>query len=171
MKAFIEGGMSTEVDSILLAEDAHLLADARLEYSGRLKDRFLRGPARFLLQDQDPAGIEKLERRLIQEIDAALRFSCQLWCRRDIPRLPRLRGLAEMAFNSSSDDMESSQAQAPLRSQLVGGSANTQEGPPGHHDGHSVVMVVQPSVSASPRAGIKKDTKPRPASSSHLRNL
>jgi hypothetical protein len=36
---------------------------------------FLRRPARFLHQDQDPAGIEELERRLVQEIDAMLRAS------------------------------------------------------------------------------------------------
>jgi hypothetical protein len=159
MKAFFEGGISTEVDSILLAKDARLLAEARLKYSGRLKDRFLRGPARFLLQHQDPAGIDKLEHRLVQEIDAALRFSCQLWCRRDTPRVTRLRDLAEMAFSSSSNDMELYQAQAPLCAQPAGGSVDTQDGRPGYHDGDSVIMVVQPSVSVSPNAGIKKDTK------------
>lgn len=158
MKTFCEGGMSTEADSTLLTDDARLLAETRLKYAGRLKDTFLKGPARFLLQDQDPAGIEKLEGRLVQEIDAALRFSCQLWCRRDTPRVKRLCDLAEMAFNSSSDDMELCQAQAPLCAQPVS-NVDADDGPPGYHDGHSVIMVVQPSVSISPGAGTKKITK------------
>jgi hypothetical protein len=158
IKVFYEGGMSTEVDRIPFTENARLLAEARLKYSGRLKDRFLRSPARFLLQDQDAAGIEKLERRLVQEIDAALRFSCRLWCRKDTPRVTRLRDLVEMAFNSPSDDMELCQAQAPLCAQPAG-STDTQDGALEYHDGHSVIMVVQPSVSVSPSAGIKKDTK------------
>jgi hypothetical protein len=158
MKTFCEGGMSTEVNSILLTEDARLLAEARLIYAATLKDRFLRSPARFLLQDQDAAGIEKLERRLVQEIDAALRFSCQLWCRRDTPQIKGLRELSEMVFNSSNGNMELCRAQAPLYAEPVR-NVGTEEGPPGYHDGHSVIMVVQPSVGVSSSAGTKKDAK------------
>ncbi|KAK4121187.1 hypothetical protein N657DRAFT_623362 [Parathielavia appendiculata] len=122
--------------------------EVRLRYAGRLKDKFLRGPARFLLRDQDSAGIEKLERRLLQEIDATLRFSCQLWCRHDTPQVRGLHDLIETAFNNSRDDIELCQAQAPLHVQSPRGP-NADDAPPGYHDGHSVIMVVQPSVGIS----------------------
>ncbi|KAK4234095.1 hypothetical protein C8A03DRAFT_18939, partial [Achaetomium macrosporum] len=159
MKAFCDGGMSTPVYSILLTEDARALAEARLRYAGRLKDNFLRSPARFLLQDQDAAGIEKLERRLLQEIDAALRFSCQLWCRRDPIFVKGLDELADMTFNAASDNMELCQAQAPLYAQHAGSTANARDAPPGYHDGHSVVMVVQPSIGVKQSVGNGKGAK------------
>jgi hypothetical protein len=148
MKAFCEGGMGTPVESILLTEDARPLAEARLRYAGRLKDAFLRSPARFLLQDQDAAGIEKLERRLVQEIDAALRFSCQLWCRREPIVVKGLDELADTTFSAASDSMELCQAQAPPRyaQHATGSTTDRRDAPPGYHDGHSVIMVVQPSI-------------------------
>ncbi|KAK4039879.1 hypothetical protein C8A01DRAFT_16192 [Parachaetomium inaequale] len=159
MKAFCEGGMSTEIDSVLLTDDSHLLAEARVRHAGRLKDSFLRGPARFLLQDQEAAGIEKLERRLVQEIDAALRFSCQLWCRQGTLQVRRLRDLADTAFNSTSDNMQLCQAQAPLRSQPTGRAVDSRDASPGYHDDHSVIMVVQPSVGVSMSSGTSKPSK------------
>ncbi|KAK3307785.1 uncharacterized protein B0T15DRAFT_549614 [Chaetomium strumarium] len=111
LKAFCEGGMSTSVDSILLTEDAaRPLSRGQAPVRG-LKDAFLRSPARFLLRDQDAAGIEKLERRLVQEMDSALRFSCQLWCRREPISVRGLDELVDTAFSAASDSMELCQAQ------------------------------------------------------------
>jgi hypothetical protein len=158
MKSFCEGGMGIEADNVLLSQNRRLLAEARLKYAGRLKDKFLRGPARFLLQDQDPAGIEKLERRLVQEIDAMLLFSCQLWCRHDTPRVRGLHDLTETTFNASRDDIELCQAQAPLYVQPPRG-LDTGDAPPGYHDGHSVIMVIQPSVGIGLNPGTGQDAK------------
>ncbi|KAK4104401.1 hypothetical protein N658DRAFT_483352 [Parathielavia hyrcaniae] len=162
MKSFVEGGMSMEADSILHTDESRHLAEARLRYAGRLKDKFLRGPARFLLRDQDSAGIEKLERRLVQEIDATLRFSCQLWCRNDTPQVRGLHDLLETTFTASRDDIELCHAQTPHHAQSSRG-ANGGDSPPGYHDGHSVIMVVQPSVgvrtSSGTRQGAKANTK------------
>ncbi|SPQ20803.1 cc73338e-9ff9-4dd3-ba1b-cdf649df99cd [Thermothielavioides terrestris] len=145
MKTFCEGGMSADLDNTFLTEDARLLAEARLRFAGRLKDSFLRGPARFLLQDQDAAGIEKLERRLVQEMDAALRFSCQLWCRRDPPWVKGLRELGITTFDASRHDIELCQAQAPLYAQLSPRASDERDAPPSSYDGRPVIMVVQPS--------------------------
>ena len=131
MKAFCEDGMSAEVDNILLTDDGRLLAEARVRHAGRLKDSFLRSPARFLLQDQDAAGIEKLERRLVREIDAALRFSCQMWCRRDTPCVRGLRDFGETSFNSSNDEMELYQTHAPLGPRPATRTTNTGDPPLG----------------------------------------
>jgi hypothetical protein len=163
MKAFCEGGMSTEVDRPFITEHGRLLADARLRYAGRLKDKFLRGPARFLLQDQDSAGIEKLERRLVQEIDATLRFSFQLWCRQEAPQVQGLHDLIETMFNASEDDIELWQAQAPLYVQSPRGP-NTGDTPPRYHDGHSVIMVVQTSVGIGLTKGREKTPRSLPRS-------
>jgi len=64
--------------------DRRMLAEARRDYARKLKDQFLGGAARFLLQDQDPKGIEKLEGRLVNEFDLALQFSCLVWSREDV---------------------------------------------------------------------------------------
>lgn len=151
--------MSAEVNSSYLTDHARLLADARLKYAGRLKDTFLRGPARFLLQDQDAAGIEKLENQLVKEIDAALRFSCQVWCRHDTPVVRGLRDLTETTFDSSSDTMELCPAQAPPQSHTAAAIAAIKGAPPGYHGGHTVVMIVQPFVGVNTSGPTKKDPK------------
>ncbi|KAL2130953.1 hypothetical protein VTI74DRAFT_5736 [Chaetomium olivicolor] len=149
MKSFNEGGMSAEADSELLTEDARILAEARLRYAARLKDTFLRGPARFLLRDQDAVGIEKIEDKLVQEIDAALRFSCQLWCRRDPPVFQDLRDLSNATFRSSRDDMELCYAQTPRYTLPTERVLFSRLPPPDFHDGQSVIMVVRPCVRSS----------------------
>lgn len=159
MKAFCEGGMSAEVDNILLTDDGRLLAEARVRHAGRLKDAFLRSPARFLLQDQDAAGIEKLERRLVREIDAALRFSCQMWCRRDTPCVRGLRDVLETSFSSSNDEMELYQTHSPLGSPPATRTTNTGDAPPGYHDGNSIIMVVQPSICVGTSRGNGKGAR------------
>ncbi len=138
--------MSAEVDNILLTDDGRLLAEARIRHAGRLKDAFLRSPARFLLQDQDAAGIEKLERRLVREIDAALRFSCQMWCRRDTPCVRGLRDFTGTTFSSPNDELELYQTHPPLSSPPATRTANAGDAPLGHHDNNSVILVVQPSI-------------------------
>ncbi|KAJ4302488.1 hypothetical protein N0V88_002634 [Collariella sp. IMI 366227] len=146
MKSFCEGGLSAEAGSDGLSEDARILVDARLRYAGRLKDSFLRGPARFLLRELDATDIDRIESKLTEEIDAALRFSCQLWCRRDPPLVQGLPHFANAIIDSSRDDMELCYAQA-LRFTLPTGRARL-AGPPilDFHAGQSVIMVVQPSI-------------------------
>lgn len=148
MKTLFEGGMSTKVDSFFLtANNSHLpLAEARLKYAGQLKDRFLRGPARFLLQHQERAGIEKLEYRLVQEIDAALRFSCQIWCRQETPLVRGLRDLTEKALGFNSNEMQLYQPRAPLQAKGVVGTV-VRNAPHACHGGQPVIIVLQPSIS------------------------
>ena len=158
MKALCEGGMSAEVDNILLTDDGRLLAEARVRHAGRLKDVFLRSPARFLLQNQDAAGIEKLERRLVREIDAALRFSCQMWCRRDTPCVRGLRDLAETSFSFPNDEMELYHTHPPLSSPPATRTTNAGDASPRYHDGTSVIVVVQPSIVVGTVRGNGKST-------------
>lgn len=158
MKAFCEGGMSTEVDSAV-TESVRVLAEARHAYAGRLKDVFLRGATRFLLQDQDAAGIEKLERRLLREIDAALRFSCQLWCRQDTPRVRGFRDLLSTTFKSSNNWIELWQGQAPVHHQFARESSERGDAPPGHHDGQPILMVIQPAIEVGTATQAKANSK------------
>ncbi|KAK4247871.1 hypothetical protein C7999DRAFT_14164 [Corynascus novoguineensis] len=163
MKALSEGGIGSTDESTLLHSDFRFLAEARVRYAGRLKDTFLRGPARFLLRDQDAAGIEKLERRLVQEIDAALRFSCQLWCRHDIPQIHGLHELAKKATHAASDDIRLCRAQVPPFAEHVGSVVELGDETPGYPDGLSVIMVLQPSVGAitspKPRTPSNEDSR------------
>ncbi|KAK4185258.1 hypothetical protein QBC35DRAFT_351878, partial [Podospora australis] len=81
VKALADAGLAAADERTKTQNEptARLLIEYRTQYAARLKDRFLRGAARFLLQNQDAAGIETLERELIHEFDLALRFACQLW--------------------------------------------------------------------------------------------
>ncbi|KAK3986768.1 hypothetical protein QBC44DRAFT_133408 [Cladorrhinum sp. PSN332] len=157
IKAFSDGGMSLDMDNIKPssksgeAQSRRLLAESRKLYATRLKDHFLRGAARFLLEGQDAAGIEKLERELVQEIDAALRFSCQLWSRQDgvIPCVKVLKDLSGTPFSAKSKIMELCQSQAPAPSAIAAEREETKaDAPPEYHDGDEVVVVVQPAVEA-----------------------
>ncbi|KAL2169526.1 hypothetical protein VTG60DRAFT_5919 [Thermothelomyces hinnuleus] len=166
IKPFCAGGMSFELDSIPLTSESRSLAEARLRHAGRLKDSFLRGPARFLLRDQEAAGIEELESRLMKEVDAALRFSCQLWCHQDTLRVCGLDELAGTAVKAASDHMRLYHIQAPLHIDAAGNTFDSQTELRGSHEGHSVIMVIQPSVGASantkagkPSKDFKGDTK------------
>jgi len=78
------------------------VAQARREYARTLKERFLGGAARFLLRDQDEdVSIERLERRLLNELDSALRFSARMWCQSceaaGTGGVPRFLGLGDFA--------------------------------------------------------------------------
>ncbi|KAH6838361.1 hypothetical protein B0I37DRAFT_394290 [Chaetomium sp. MPI-CAGE-AT-0009] len=133
-------------------------AEARIKYAGQLKDRFLRGPARFLLQDQEATGIEKLERRLVEEIDAALCFSCQLWCRQDTPLVRGLRDISAGAFDFNSIDLQWYQTQPPLHDKRVIQNVVGNE-PLAYHDGHPVIMVLQPGIGISTITNAKEPSK------------
>jgi len=139
MRMLSEGGISL-LSKQAKNDDSRMFVEARESYARKLKDRFLSGAARFLLQqDQDPVTIDKLETRLLSEIDAALRFSCQAWSRQDPLRF---RGLCDLpaSFSSSGSPGKlmdlcldySDRAEQPtsLRS----------------YDGQSVVMIIQPTV-------------------------
>ncbi|KAK3358740.1 hypothetical protein B0T25DRAFT_563814 [Lasiosphaeria hispida] len=91
-RILFEGGIGLNPNDVK-GEDCRKLATSRQAFARKLKERFLRGAARFLLQDQDAIGIEELERRLVDELDMALRFSCQIWSRRD-PLV--FRGLSDL---------------------------------------------------------------------------
>ncbi|KAK3681296.1 hypothetical protein B0T22DRAFT_485388 [Podospora appendiculata] len=142
MRMFCEGGIALDPESAK-GEERRQLAEARLTYAKRLKDRFLSGPARFLLHDQDPTGIDRLERRLVNEIDLALRFSCQVWSRQDPLRFRGLQELSATEFKATSNIMELCPTQAPLRTSQQEFDIDS---PPAYHDGHSVIMVVQPAI-------------------------
>jgi hypothetical protein len=143
LQTLSEGGLSMELEQ-LKGEDRRRLADARKTYARKLKDRFLSGAARFLLQDQnDSSGIDRLECRLIKEIDLALQFSCLVWSRHDPLRIKGLWYLAKTTFLSSDETMELCESQAPV---TVEPSNEFADMPPGYHDGHKVVMAVQPVI-------------------------
>lgn len=150
-----------------------MLIESRLNYARRLKERFLSGAARFLLQDQDPAGIANLERTLTEHIDDALRFSCQLWARPGLIRFHGFAALGGQLFRPGNKLMGLCQAQGPsldfgegvgganngsgavpghvlaqfqLQSQSHPSNGPETPGPPGYYDGRPVVMVCQPAI-------------------------
>ncbi|CCC13404.1 unnamed protein product [Sordaria macrospora k-hell] len=115
--------------SILKNEDRRLLAEARREYAVKLAERFLGGPARFLLQDQvDAKGIAKLEQVLTTEMDLALRFGARLW---SVEWEVEFWGLDEL----------SSLVQPEVEKEKREGVLETSGG-----EGVEVVMVLQPAV-------------------------
>ncbi|KAK4450206.1 hypothetical protein QBC34DRAFT_77507 [Podospora aff. communis PSN243] len=145
IRTLSEGGLCVELEN-LKGEDRRRLADARKTYARRLKDRFLGGAARFLLNNpEDLAGIERLESRLVKEFDLALQFSCLVWSRQDPLRIKGLQDLSNTAFVGSEGTMELCQTQAPTQAAPVDES-KAADMPPGYHDGHPVVMAVQPII-------------------------
>jgi len=152
IRTLSEGGLCLEPEKAL-GDERRRLADARKTQAKNLKDRFLNGPARFLLRDQeDAAGIEKLELRLVKEFDLALKFSCKVWSRPDMLRIKGLEDLAGQAFSRTSRVMELCPGQAPLPtgSGFVSGTGVVDQ-PPAYHEGHGVVMAIQPAIeSVSP---------------------
>ncbi|KAK0629464.1 hypothetical protein B0T17DRAFT_487861 [Bombardia bombarda] len=158
MRLLAESGFSTAADSTAAPnsknEARRMLIDSRLNYTRRLKERFLSGAARFLLQNQDPSGIERLELRLARQIDDALRFSCQIWSLISPIRLIGWKELQGKEFTSLSEVMTLCNAQAPtltaraVQSQGGGSRSKHETPPPGYHDGRPVVVVVQPAVEA-----------------------
>lgn len=142
MHTLADGGMALDHDNVD-GDERRSLIDCRKIYSRKLAERFLGGAARFLLHDQDAAGIERLEGKLVQEIDAALRFSCRAWSRCEPLEFRGLKELAEVPFLTSDEHMQLCRGQAPAaaRSEELGLDL-----PPAYHDGHTVTIVVQPTV-------------------------
>lgn len=142
MHTLADGGMALDHDGVE-GDERRFLIDCRKIYSRKLAERFLSGAARFLLHDQDAAGIERLEGKLVQEIDLALRFSCRAWSRRESLEFRGLKELAEVPFLTSDEHMQLCRGQAPT-------AACPEEpgfdSPPAYHDGHTVTIVVQPTV-------------------------
>ncbi len=129
-----EGGMG--LDPKHAGDEAsRALSEARRAYCRELRDRFLRGSARFLLQDQEAVGIEALESQLLEEFDLVLRFSCQVWSRTDALRFTGLEKLAqgELVFPSDSAELYTHHPQQ-------GTSLAS------HRGRGKVVMVVQPAI-------------------------
>jgi len=154
MRLLVDGGIDLKDPQDAGRNEARRnLIDSRLNYARRLKERFLGGAARFLLQDQTPRGIEKLERRLTDRIDDALRFSCKIWSQPAPVRLYGLKDLGGKEYKPSSKLMRLCRAQAPARvsaARQEGSSAGSHSAPnsppPGYHDGRPVIMVVQPAI-------------------------
>ncbi|EGZ75971.1 hypothetical protein NEUTE2DRAFT_106312 [Neurospora tetrasperma FGSC 2509] len=125
-------------------EAKRMLIESRLNYARRLKDRFLSGVARFLLQDQDPAGIVRLERSLTEHIDDALRFSCQFWARPGPIRFHAgFAALGGQVYKAGGRLVELCWAQQQGLERTMAGQTPQ---PPGNDDGKQVLMVVQPAV-------------------------
>lgn len=147
MRTLSQGGLALDADKAK-SPDGRLLVEARETYAKKLKERFLSGPARYLLEDQDALGIEKLERRLLRELDLALRISCQVWSRSDELRFSSLSEFSATEFHATSPIMELCEIQAPGTSQphCLAVDDPAPDAPPASYDGNAVVMVVQPAV-------------------------
>jgi len=133
MQLLSEGGLSQEASDPSMAgnEDSQMLANMRRAFARELKERFLRSPARCFLHDQDAKGIAKLEGKLTDEIDLALRFSAQVWGR-----------TAALTFTSPKA-ISASAAATP--SQLDGVATTVLSGADANQE-VEVVMVLQPGV-------------------------
>lgn len=142
MTILSEGGMSSDLGSVE-GDERRFLVNCRKIYSRKLKERFLGGAARFLLQDQDATGIEQLESSLVEQIDAALQFSCRVWSRREPLRLKGLKELTKVPFLMSDETMQLCRGQAPADAQQDDVGSDL---PPAYHDGHTVVLVIQPVI-------------------------
>ncbi|KAJ4302499.1 hypothetical protein N0V88_002645 [Collariella sp. IMI 366227] len=82
MRLFTEGGFTLKNAAAAgRNESRRTFVESRLNLARKLKERFLGTSARFLLQDQNAAGIEELETKLGNMVDDALKFSCRLWTR------------------------------------------------------------------------------------------
>lgn len=150
MRLFADGGFSLkDVAGAGRNDSRRTFVESRLNYARKLRERFLGGAARYLLHDQDSAGIEKLERTLTDMIDDALRFSCRLWTRVAPLRLHTWKDLANKEFISSNQLVTLCHAQAPdagVSKHEAEKSKGKPAGPPREEGGRSIVMVVQPAV-------------------------
>ncbi|KAM7192976.1 hypothetical protein V8F33_008024 [Rhypophila sp. PSN 637] len=167
MRTLSEGGLVLDAKNAK-NPDSRLLVEARENYAKKLRERFLGGPARYLLQDQDAIGIEKLERQLLHEIDLALRFSCRIWSQYGQVRLLTLPEFATTRFETGSPTTTLCEIQGPFSEGPVPVSRaddNTclgKDPPPACHDGNAVIMVVQPAIEGikTNKGGKNKDGKP-----------
>lgn len=137
-------------------EARRTLIESRLNYARKLKDKFLGSSARFLLDEQETGGIEKLEQSLSTLIDSALRFSCQLWSRDTPIRVHGWKELGGKRFYSTNDLTSLCQAQSTTpcsspddemalspQSAISTTPSDIISDP---HEGRPVLMVVQPAI-------------------------
>jgi len=117
-------------------EDRQMVINARIEYARSLAERFLCSPARYLLDETDAAGISRLEESLVAELDAALRFSVQMWAQNYTPVFYTLKDL-ELAGRPREDTAE---LFLSLEGQTSTSTSNSEQ----------VVMVLQPAVGIKP---------------------
>ncbi|KAK3500424.1 uncharacterized protein B0T23DRAFT_41533 [Neurospora hispaniola] len=167
VQLFADSGMSIKNPQDAGGVEAkRMLVESRLNYARRLKERFLSGPARFLLHDQDPAGIANLERTLTEYIDDALIFSCQLWSRPGPIRFHGFTALGGKLFKPSDRLMSLCHAQSPQAPNAIpahlGQVGSETPGPPGYYDGRPVVMVVQPAIETIEVGGGREDDPNKP---------
>ncbi|KAK4121159.1 hypothetical protein N657DRAFT_657768 [Parathielavia appendiculata] len=130
-------------------ESRRSFVESRLNYARKLKERFLGGSARFLLQDQDASGIERLERMLSDMIDDALRFSCRLWTRVAPHRLHGWKDLGSKEVRAATPLVTLCHAQVEVESRThrSGTPKDKPSGSPQESQTEQpIVMVVQPAV-------------------------
>ncbi|KAK4233155.1 hypothetical protein C8A03DRAFT_48211 [Achaetomium macrosporum] len=150
MRLFADGGFSLkDVAAAGRNDSRRTFVESRLNYARKLKERFLGGAARYLLQDQDSPGIERLERMLANIIDDALRFSCSLWTRVAPLRLHSWQDLNNKEFISPNELVTWCHAQAPARSVRghESGNNNDNRSPsPQEESGRPIVMIVHSAL-------------------------
>ena len=140
MRLFADGGFSLkDVEATGRNDSCRIFVDSRLSYARKLKERFLGGSARFLLQGQDANGIEKLERSLTNIIDEALRFSCRLWTRVTPIRLHGWMDLGSREITTSTPLVTLCRAQVKVEARFPGPQQDNRAD-------QQIVMVVQPAI-------------------------
>lgn len=151
MRLFADGGFS--IKDVVAAgrnESRRTFVESRLNYARKLKERFLGGSARFLLQDQDASGIEKLEGMLTDIIDDALRFSSRLWTRMAPVRLHGWRDLGSKEVRATTPLVTLCHAQVEVESRNHrAGTSKDKSAGSSQQDSqtdHPMVMAVQPAV-------------------------
>ena len=166
MKMLCDGGLNRDVadGSPNVASAQQLLARARLAHARRLKDRFLRSPARFLLADLTAESIEELDRRLLAELDSALRFSAQLWSSSHHGSITFV-GLAQLDSQKHQDHHHSPFAEL-CRAQQQQQLRQQRPASPRSASGTDVVMVLQPGVCCAPSDGVAESAASGPSNAS-----
>lgn len=150
MRLFADGGFGIkDVASAGNNEIRRTFVESRLNYARKLKERFLGSSARFLLQDQDPHGIERLENKLSELVDDALRFSCRLWTRMAPVRLYGWKDMGSKEVKASTSLVTLCHAQVRVEAHRHRAQAAGKEKPPqDDQTDQPMVMAVQPAVLA-----------------------
>ena len=144
MRLFADGGFSlNDVAATGRNESCRTFVDSRSNYARKLKERFLGGSARFLLQDQEASGIENLERILTEIIDDALRFSCRLWTRVAPVRLHGWRDLGSREIKAATPVVTLCRAQVEVEARSKDKPSGS---PQDNQTDQQIVMVVQPAI-------------------------
>ncbi|KAL1844172.1 hypothetical protein VTJ49DRAFT_3828 [Mycothermus thermophilus] len=149
MRLLMDGGFGLkDVAAAGKGDTRRTFVESRLNYTRKLRERFLGGAARYLLQDQDSLGIERLEGMLTDMIDDALRFSCRLWTRLVPVRLQTWNHLENKEFLSPNHLVTLCHAQAPGPRKNGGQEAKEKpNGPPrDDQEGRAITMIVQPAI-------------------------